>query len=304
MRRFRTWRRRIAGRRLLALALLPSVAITISATAASATQTSRVSLTAGTSKAPYGQSFRLSGTVPGAPQSRVVIDYRRLGHGGWIARRHLTTGPDGSFSTPLQARRSGIYRARSAAAAPSRAVEVGVRSRVTASAEHATLAGRRVTVKGAVKPGVAGRRVTVHVGGRSLGARTDGHGHFRVRWSAGPPGRYPVHVVATGDRIAARGSDRAGRVTVFRQAVASWYGPGLYGGGVACGGTLEPDTLGVANRTLPCGTKVTLRYHGRQVTVPVIDRGPYVAGRDYDLTGATRARLHFEGGVGTLLSSR
>jgi rare lipoprotein A (peptidoglycan hydrolase) len=39
------------------------------------------------------------------------------------------------------------------------------------------------------------------------------------------------------------------------------------------------------------------------VTVPVIDRGPYVAGRDYDLTGATRARLHFTGGVGTLLSS-
>src|SRR5204862_8265858 len=113
------------------------------------------------------------------------------------------------------------------------------------------------------------------------------------------PRPLPVHVVATGDRIAARGSDRAGRVTVFRQAVASWYGPGLYGGGVACGGTLEPGTLGVANRTLPCGTKVTLHYHGRQVTVPVIDRGPYVAGRDYDLTGATRARLHFEGGVGT-----
>jgi rare lipoprotein A len=109
-------------------------------------------------------------------------------------------------------------------------------------------------------------------------------------------------VVAEGDRTAARAADR-GRLTVFREAVASWYGPGLYGRHVACGGTLQPGTLGVANKTLPCGTKVTLRYHGHQVTVPVIDRGPYVPGRDYDLTGAARARLHF-GGVRTLLSSR
>ena len=66
--------------------------------------------------------------------------------------------------------------------------------------------------------------------------------------------------------------------------------PGLYGNGVACGGTLMPGTMGVANKTLPCGTKVKLRYHGRTVTVPVIDRGPYVAGRDYDLTEAVKER--------------
>ena len=64
-----------------------------------------------------------------------------------------------------------------------------------------------------------------------------------------------------------------------------------------------PGTLGVANKTLPCGTRVKLRYHGHTVTVPVIDRGPYVAGRDFDLTEATRDRLHFPG-VGTVLASR
>src|SRR4051812_44608736 len=41
-------------------------------------------------------------------------------------------------------------------------------------------------------------------------------------------------------------------------AVASWYGPGLYGGHLACGGTLTPQTAGVANKTLGCGTKVRL----------------------------------------------
>ena len=83
----------------------------------------------------------------------------------------------------------------------------------------------------------------------------------------------------------------ARRITVFRRAVASYYGPGLYGGALACGGSLSPGTMGVAHKTLPCGTKVTLRYHGRSVTVRVIDRGPYVAGRDYDLTAATKQRL-------------
>ena len=66
---------------------------------------------------------------------------------------------------------------------------------------------------------------------------------------------------------------------------------------------IAPATIGVAHKTLPCGTKVKLRYHGRAVTAPVIDRGPYVAGRDYDLTWAVKQRLGFPG-VGTVLASR
>ena len=75
---------------------------------------------------------------------------------------------------------------------------------------------------------------------------------------------------------------------MFHEVVASWYGPG---GTTACGEALGAATLGVANRTLPCGTMVTLRYRGRTVRVPVIDRGPFVAGRDYDLTYATKLAL-------------
>ena len=82
---------------------------------------------------------------------------------------------------------------------------------------------------------------------------------------------------------------------MFRTANASWYGPGLYGGHLGCGGTLDAGDLGVAHKSLPCGTKVTLRHHGRVVRVPVIDRGPYVAGREYDLTEATANRLKFRG---------
>jgi len=73
----------------------------------------------------------------------------------------------------------------------------------------------------------------------------------------------------------------------------SWYGPGFYGNGTACGQTLTKTLMGVAHRSLPCGTLVTFRYKGRTVTVPVVDRGPYVAGRTWDLTkGACTALGH------------
>jgi rare lipoprotein A (peptidoglycan hydrolase) len=66
----------------------------------------------------------------------------------------------------------------------------------------------------------------------------------------------------------------------------SWYGPGFIGSGTACGQTYTKTLMGVAHRTLPCGTLVTFRNpaNGRQITVPVIDRGPYVSGRQWDLS--------------------
>jgi rare lipoprotein A (peptidoglycan hydrolase) len=68
-----------------------------------------------------------------------------------------------------------------------------------------------------------------------------------------------------------------------------------YGLGLACGGVLGRNELGVAHKTAPCGTLITFTYGGRSLTVPVIDRGPYIAGREWDLTGATAAALGFPG---------
>ncbi len=68
-----------------------------------------------------------------------------------------------------------------------------------------------------------------------------------------------------------------------------------YGLGLACGGVLGRAQLGVAHKTAPCGTLITFSYAGRSLTVPVIDRGPYIAGREWDLTGATAEALGFPG---------
>lgn len=93
--------------------------------------------------------------------------------------------------------------------------------------------------------------------------------------------------------VAAAGQDLV--FSPFRSAGASWYGPGLYGNKTACGQTLRAATIGVAHRSLPCGTMVKFVYEGRAVIAPVIDRGPYVKGRAWDLTAAASEALEFEG---------
>jgi hypothetical protein len=91
-----------------------------------------------------------------------------------------------------------------------------------------------------------------------------------------------------------------GSVTLhWVRSIASWYGPGLYGNRTACGQRLTRRTMGVANRKLPCGTRVAFRFHNTVVRTTVIDRGPYANGASWDLTRATADALGFtETGVG------
>jgi rare lipoprotein A len=169
---------------------------------------------------------------------------------------------------------------------------------------HSVLTGEGVTLRGKVRPS-GGHQVKVVFSGPDqevLEVHTKSNGTFTARWSVGDIGNYEVTAHAVGGKRVRGSHSPARKVTSYRLAGASYYGPGLYGNGVACGGTLEPGTLGVANKTLPCGTLVKLRYGGRSITVPVIDRGPYVAGRDYDLTEATKDALRFPG-VGDVLAN-
>jgi rare lipoprotein A (peptidoglycan hydrolase) len=85
------------------------------------------------------------------------------------------------------------------------------------------------------------------------------------------------------------------RTKAHGRQLATWYGPGLFGNGTACGQTLQPETWGIAHRTLPCGTLVKLSHRGRSVTVRVIDRGPF-SGATVDLTSRTKYYLNFASG--------
>jgi len=103
---------------------------------------------------------------------------------------------------------------------------------------------------------------------------------------------------AAGDASTAASSEaQAGEGIAFapmRWAGATWYGPGLYGRHTACGRLLTARTVGVAHRSLPCGTPVRFLYRGRSIVAPVIDRGPYTQGNAWDLTLAAAEALNFD----------
>lgn len=83
-------------------------------------------------------------------------------------------------------------------------------------------------------------------------------------------------------------------------AVASWYGPKFHGRPTASGEVYDMNGLTAAHRSLPFGTRlrVTLPASGRSVVVEVNDRGPFIRGRDLDLSyGAARAIGLLEQGV-------
>ena len=162
-------------------------------------------------------------------------------------------------------------------------------------------AGRTARIAGRVRPAISGRLVVLQRRAHRRWVtidrtRTRAHGRFTLR--------YRTHeAISAALRLRVAGSHRAtgrtrgvGRLEAFRPALASWYGEGQ---ALACGGHMTPGMMGVANKSLPCGTKVTIRYRGRQVRVAVVDRGPYSGAREFDLGPGVRSALHFDG-VGTV----
>jgi rare lipoprotein A len=176
-------------------------------------------------------------------------------------------------------------------------------TRITvARRSHNVLAGSPVVIRGRVFPAQARRwvRMQGHFadGWQTLAnSRAGSQGGFKLHFDAisGLQRRLRVSLMGPGNR--ARSTVPAGLLTGYSESLASWYSDA---GNTACG---FHAGLGVANRGLPCGTKVRFHYGGHTVTATVDDRGPYVGGRDWDLNQSTAAALGF-GGVGTVWVSQ
>jgi rare lipoprotein A len=78
----------------------------------------------------------------------------------------------------------------------------------------------------------------------------------------------------------ALGNDRA----EARTGLASWYGPGFEGLPTASGEPFDPYGYTAAHKTMPLGTELLVSYGDRSVQVTVNDRGPFVGGRELDLS--------------------
>lgn len=81
----------------------------------------------------------------------------------------------------------------------------------------------------------------------------------------------------------------------WQTAKVSWYGPGFYGKKTASGAVLTTGMMNVAHRTFAFGTRIEFSYKGRTCVAVVNDRGPFIAGRTFDLGPGTAQALGFSG---------
>jgi hypothetical protein len=298
---------------------VPTSAVALAAGQADAQ--SAISLDVSRSHLDYGQHLTVTGRAPALGGGRtLLLQFSGPDGASWRTLGSATSASDGSFRFITSLHQSGLLRAiPSGAGASALAASAGASSSSGPSSPRPVyvepefrlrrssidvLGGHAAVVRGRLLPGVAGRPVRLE--GRSGGrwhalaaARTGTRGAFEIRYrpaeAHGAAGQ-ALLVQFRGDRRNSRTSARAGRVIVFRQSLASWYNDG---GATACG---FHAGLGVANRTLPCGTRVRFRYGGRTVTAVVDDRGPYVGAREWDLNENTAGALGF-GGVGMVWSA-
>jgi rare lipoprotein A len=170
-------------------------------------------------------------------------------------------------------------------------------------AGRAALLGRWQRVSGQLEGAAAGRDMLVQRSDGSAGwvtvarTRTGDRGAFSARWRPDRIGRFTLRVVPAGSATTASAAEAlpTASTTVYGAAIATQYGRGSYGSRTACGTILRPGTIGVAHRTLPCGTLVEFHYRGATIKAPVIDRGPYANRADWDLTDAAARALRFNG---------
>jgi peptidoglycan lytic transglycosylase len=269
----------------------------------------------------YGQTAVVSGSVGVENARRTVALEFSSERTGWRVIKTASATADGDFRFRAPLRHTGHLRVALGEVSAIRAGDGPVATsaarsasqRVTVSAHIPVpyrkldvLAGHTAVVRGTVQPWRAGRLVRLEVlRGKRWRAvdhdRTDGRGRYALSHVPRSTGSRHTRVTFPGDAANGRAVRRIGTLHAYRGALASRYD--LYGGALACGGSLGYHSLVVAHKTLPCGTKVRVRYRGRVVTATVRDRGPYAGGREYDLAGAVARRLGFNG-VGTIWVTR
>lgn len=175
----------------------------------------------------------------------------------------------------------------------------------TLTAPLGQLLGDQVAVRGTVagsKPGDAVAILALDQAGAWTNAAASTvapDGTYSASWKPAHSGHLTVKAVLAAQATAATrvvatsvsGTAEGRALTLYKRSRVTWYGPGFYGRKTACGKKMSKKLLGVAHKTLPCGTLVELYNDGNVVTVPVVDRGPFRKGTSYDLTSATAQAL-------------
>jgi rare lipoprotein A len=261
----------------------------------------------------FGQTVNVMAAAPASDAGQqAVLEALPAGGSTWRQAASTTVGPAGRFGfrlIPLASSALRVILVPSGSQTPtdssdaviasgpsnaSAAAAVVVKARFWLRQRRlALLGGGTFRVAGKLLPAVGGRVVHLQARTRS-GWRvidtefTGPRGGFSVDAAASHAGQQ-LRVSFAGDGRNAHSTRSVGRALMFSAALVSWY---VDSGQTGCG---FHAWYGIANRTLPCGTRVNLRNGGRSVTAVVDDRGPYVGGREFDLNQNTAAALGFSG---------
>ncbi len=268
-----------------------------------------------TDRVAFGRPVVVSGVLPATDAGqRLVLQFLSAGGRTWQSLSATIVGANGHYRLSAPLRHSGDVRVLGGGSGSGTGPVIGeAATSLAAGAHHVSVAaslrvrpqpltslgGAPLSLSGRLLPGLSGRVVWLQAGTghgwRNLAAtKTGPGGRFTLRFT--PRGTEALRVRFSGDAANARVSAPAGTAGAYTPTVASWYNDG---GQTACG---FHAFYGVANKSLPCGTKVTFEYGGRSVSATVDDRGPYVGGRTWDLNENTAAALGFAG-VGTVYST-
>ena len=252
----------------------------------------------------FGRTAVLKGHLENsAPGQEVTLQHKRTGS-DWSTASTKTVTEEGRVTFKRQdLKKTTVYRLRyedagTGVVTKSENKTVRVTPRLTLKVNPKDIfQGRRVRLSGHLFPVAPGRAILfqqrVRGEWRSIKRVAVRDGYFSASFEARYKGNRRIRATFGGDSLNER--QRVGqKMTIYERDPATWYGPGLYGNTTACGQRLTTETLGVAHKSLPCGTQVSILYKGRTITVPVIDRGPY-SHADWDLTSRTAQRLGFEG---------
>jgi rare lipoprotein A len=246
----------------------------------------------------YGDAVSLAGRLESRKKGKKVkVTYSEAGKHADDVVEKVKTGKQGKFRVKDTPKFTGKYRAeeKNGRSGP---VDIEVKPRIDLDVERASLRGEKIAIDGTLTPAVDKRTIVIEQSDKKGWSKVDkakvGKSGFDTHWGAKKPGEYRLRARFAGDDLN-RGARQKDKANVYRETVASHYGSGFYGSKTACGQTLGKKMLGVANKTIPCGTKVTFYRKGREIKVPVIDRGPFVHGRDWDLTNAAAKKLKVNG---------
>lgn len=264
----------------------------------------------------FGDQLKVTGRTSKHLRRQIVFLEKHTPQGIWVPVAKTRVGKKGLFAFNMRPQKTLKLRvtwqpvlnsthAARFTPATSRVVTVKIAPRIKIRQKQVRVsAGKKMVVAGQLQPVEPDLPMALQIKSHNkwktiARTRTGLLGRFRLTAKRNKNMWGQTRVITGANSNVARST--VGLPTImppvhFRTELASWYGAeDGYGKRTACGHVYSSSIHGVAHKTLPCGKSVVIRYRGRTMKTRVIDRGPFIPGRNWDLSNATAHALGFDG---------